>query len=168
MYLFETIKYFSDVLIGTSLLFICVLLYRYFFSQRFSSIYNRKKYTLELCLSDHRIYEKLIRKRERMPYYKQIEAEFDMDSEIVDELNDIFSFFEKISIGITERIYDEKIIRAYYEKYFILFYDFYKFYLLRYRDEYKLPFLYIEYEKYVKKWQSETISNYKRRIKNEW
>lgn len=164
--IFETLNFFSQTIIGFSLLFGVMILYRYLFSQRIKAKKDRRRYTLELCLADPRVYENILSDK-RIPYYKQIEN----DEQILglNDVNEALSYFEKISIGMLTNVYDEDLIRLYYEKYFIMFYEFYKYYILKYRDRNDLPFLYIEYEKYVKRWTQEPKSlDSLRRYKDEW
>jgi hypothetical protein len=164
--IFETFNFFSQTIIGFSLLVGVMLLYRFLFTKRMEQRRERKKYTLELCLSDPRVYENILSDK-RTPYYKQIENDEYLFA--LDKVNEALSYFEKLSIGMLTNVYDEIVIRLYYEKYFLVFYDFYKYYILKYRERNDLPFLYIEYEKYVKRWMQDpkNVDNL-RRNRDEW
>lgn len=166
MTVFDSFRFLTEVLISTSILVGIILFYRYMMMQRMGANREKRKYTLELCLSDKRVYENILSKK-RVPYYKQIE---NTEKTIaLDEVNEALAYFEKISIGMTTKIYDEHVIRMYYGKYFLMFYDFYKYYIMKYREQIDLPFLYIEFEKCAKRWhqESETYAN-DRRFKDEW
>jgi hypothetical protein len=106
---------------------------------------NRKKYTLEFCFSDKTDYD-LIFKSEK--YNNNINSLFKEN-----DLLNVFSNFEKIAIGIKNEIFDEKIIKEYYGKYFFIYYQYFIFNLKEMNNNnYKNVFYFIEYEKIIKKW----------------
>lgn len=144
------------------IIYAAVLFYMLFKqTQRSQDKKEKKRYTIELCMKDDNEYVNILL-NDKLPYYKQVENEIDLSSE--SNTLKILSYFEKIAIGITNRIYDEEIITQYYKKYFITFYDHYKYTLRQYRNKQNLPFLYINFEKYVNKW----ISNSPDRNNNKW
>ena len=166
MYSLDLLSVTSQILIGFSLLFGVVLLYQSFIRQRYKARQDRKQYTIELCLSDNRIYENIFIDG-NIPYYKQIEK--DRKTKTLTQINEVLAYFEKIAIGLNEKIYDEAILRKYYEKYFIMLYRYYKYYIMDYRENHESPFLYIEFEKYVMKWSESLRSDSKLgRMSNEW
>ena len=156
MYSLELFSVTSQILIGFSMFFGVMLYYRYIIKNRNETRFERKRYSIELCLSDNRVYENII-VDQNIPYYKQLDNEQKLNS--LGEINEILVYFEKISIGINERIYDEDVLRTYYEKYFLMLYRFYKYYIMEFRNSTEAPFLYIEYEKYVKRWSESLTKN---------
>lgn len=154
--IFDLLKFTSDFLVGISLFMIAYILSIYFKNRLIEDVGRRKEITIDLCIKDEKNYELYLKNK----HYNILASDRLTDNA---EVNKILSYFEKISIGINTNVYDEEIVRSYYENYFTSFYKMYKHHILEYRDNYNLPFLYIEYEKTVKKWDNSREEN-----KNEW
>ena len=106
-----------------------------------------KKYTFEFCVNDTKNYPKIIS--------NSLDKDFDSKRKSIDtELFEILSFFDKISIGVKNGIFNEEIIADYYARYFFLYHRVAKHYLLEYRNNNNDPFVFIEFEKLTKKWRN--------------
>ncbi|MFK9118469.1 DUF4760 domain-containing protein [Peribacillus frigoritolerans] len=117
---------------------------------RLKVISERKRYTMEFCLNDKLNYNNLIQNGIYSEDYKFQEKR--EDSDILKDLNNVFNNFDKISIAVNNGVFDEEIIRTYYEKYFIIYYENFRYSILRARDTFDNPYMFIEYEKMVSFW----------------
>ena len=124
-------------------------------TQRKKENFEIKRYTLEFCLKDDINYEGFL----------QVSAKYDYEhpnnQNNEELLLIVLSRFEKVSIGLSNKILDEQIIQTYYGKYFAIFYESFKYYILQRRDKSNDPFLFLEYEKTMKRWMSKV--EFKRR-----
>ncbi|NLR91678.1 DUF4760 domain-containing protein [Flammeovirga agarivorans] len=112
--------------------------YYYILSSRKKEKELKKKETVNFFFSDKINYEKVI-------IDKRNGLLDDEDSRILE----ILSVFEKMSISIKTKVYDEEVILEYYGKYMIHFFKEFKFFILIRREKSGNPYLFIEYEKLV-------------------
>lgn len=116
---------------------------------------KRKKYTVEFCMNDETNYDGFINDVMFIQDYERHDRN-DLNhntASFLQKLNIIFDKFEKISIGVQAEVFDEEIIRTYYEKYFRICYNIYKYPILEARNSTRNPSMFIEYEKLVHKWE---------------
>ena len=107
-----------------------------------------KKYTFEFCTNDKTNYTSLI---------SRIQSKSTRGNEIDSELFGVLSHFEKIAIGVKNKIFNKEIISDYYARYFVLFYQVSKYeVLLEYRNSNNAPFVFIEFEKLANKWANDS------------
>lgn len=135
---------FAVVLISYVLLFILLYAVRFLRKNNDDKI---KKYTFEFCNADKTNYTEL---------FSKVENEHFERNNLQLELFDVLIHFEKIAIAVKNNIFDERIIRDYYARYFILYYKISKYkILLEYRNSTNDPFVFIEFEKLSNKWMGD-------------
>jgi hypothetical protein len=106
-----------------------------------------KQYTFEFCINDKTNYDSYASKIELINKNENIRGFLEND------LYQALYSFEKIAIGVKNKILDEGIIKDYYFRYFYMFYKAMKYgILLKYRNIENDPFLFIEFEKLINKW----------------
>lgn len=144
MALFDSIQAIAITLIAYSLVMGLFLVIRYL---KQSNDNKLKKYTFEFCVNDTKNYSAILT--------QIFEKNLDKPRKVIDsELFNVLSLFEKISIGVKNGIFDEKIVGDYYARYFFIYHRIAKHYLLEYRNNNNDPFIFIEFEKLTKKWRN--------------
>lgn len=111
-----------------------------------------RKDTIDFCFCDNTNYEDIINKAVFEGYSFDREGEKMPESQILF----ILTTFDKLSIALKNNVFDERIIIEYYGKYFLHFYGVCRFFIIKRREMSKNPDLFIEYEKLVIRWKSET------------
>lgn len=140
-----------DSIQAVAITLVCYLLFlSLFYALRYLKKSNEnkiKKYTFEFCVNDNKDYSAILS--------NVFSKDLNKKSHIIDsDLFTVLSFFEKISIGVKNEIFDEKIIGDYYARYFFVYHRIAKHYLLEYRNNNNDPFVFIEFEKLTKKWRN--------------
>lgn len=128
---------------------------RYYKIFKEKNINDKKERTLKLCLEDKTNYENII-------FYTQdidLKDKYFHDDRVVDVIIEKINFFEKLALGIRMKIYDEEIISYFYLKIILVFHERFKLLIYRYRDSLKQPYLYIEFEKLVQRWEKYNNEN---------
>jgi hypothetical protein len=148
-----------------SLAFATITLYMILLSYIVYRKQNRKKErlkvindTMTFCFDDKTNYENLI-------YQEMFSYKLDGDALNTNQLQ-VLATFDKISIALKNKVFDENIIIDYYGKYFIHFYYVSKYFILKRREMTKNPDLFIEYEMLVRRWENYNLST-ERRFENE-
>ena len=114
--------FFYDVLPNLITVFI-IMYFLLFFSMKYSRISREKsrdemkKHTLKICFDDNKNYYKILNS---LKYSSEIGS-------IEDFLN-VLDYFEKIAIGIENKVLDEGIIFNYYGAYFSSFFQEYRYF----------------------------------------
>lgn len=122
---------------------------------------QKRRDSINFCMNDKMNYEQaFINQKE----YSYTDYKVDNDRKF-NELLVVLTQFDKISIAVNNCVYDENIIKSYYGKYFVQFYEYFNYFILTRRNDTKNPFLFIEYEKLAINWSKEY--EYTRRAFNE-
>lgn len=133
--------------------YIAMLIYNYYRKEkRRSEELIRKRYTYELCMGDSHGYINMFQYNEFQKNKIYIEGSDD-------NILETFEYCNKIAAGVNNGILDENVINSFYGGYFTQVYYGYRLYLLTYREKNSNPFMFIEFDKLMEKWNSKNIDN---------
>lgn len=164
--MFDSIFFeFSNFLIFILVIYMIMIFFLFYFKVLKRRVnFEKIKYTMEFCLKDDRNYNELILNniRHRHEYSHQIEKG---SMEMVFSTNhEILDYFEKISIAINAGVFDESIIKRYYQNYFFIIYEELKYPIMEKRIYANNPSMYIEYEKIVHMWKNSNDVKYSKEM----
>lgn len=141
--IFGLIQSAGTILISYTLFFLLYYIIKYV---KNSNLEKAKRYTLDFCSNDKINYSILISANKN---------DLGFSNRLDEGLFDILNNFEKIAIGIKNKVLDEDIIKDFYGRYFLLCYKLSKYHvLLEYRNKNNEPFVFIEFEKLANKWSN--------------